>query len=269
MLRYDYVRLKPDKQLGWHSHPNWELAYIIRGKGRRMIGDTESPFSEGDLVLVVPNMPHVWYFDPGYDYIENISIRFDPELISSTNNAYPGFHSVSNYLTNLKSSICISGKCKEKIVSLMMEMNESSDMEKLFIGLQILSIISRQEEIHVSGQFSNENAVQKKIKDVTIYVSCNFMHDITLDEIAQHIGMSKARFCSFWKKETGETFFSFLIRNRIKVACYLLSKPGSQISTVCYECGFSDLPNFSRTFKRIIGVSPREYKKQILEGIRK
>ncbi len=269
MLRYDYVRLKPEKQLGWHSHPNWELAYVIRGKGRRVIGDSEDFFEEGDLVLVVPNMPHVWYFDTSFDYIENISIRFNPELISLTCNAYPEFQNVCNYLSGLKDSINISGKCKERIIRLMFEMNESSELEKIFIGLQILSIISRQEDIHICGQFSNENAAQKKIKDVTIYVSCNFMHNITLDEIAQHIGMSKARFCSFWKKETGETFFSFLIRNRIKVACYLLSKPESQISTVCYECGFSDLPNFSKTFKKIIGVSPREYRKQMLEGISK
>lgn len=51
---YDCVNLSPSEQIGMHSQPDWELSYILQGHGRRQIGAAESPFSEGDMVLVVP-----------------------------------------------------------------------------------------------------------------------------------------------------------------------------------------------------------------------
>ena len=62
-MKYDYVKLNPSEQIGTHSQPSWELSYILRGRGTKSVGDTESPFREGDMVLVVPEMRHCWRFE--------------------------------------------------------------------------------------------------------------------------------------------------------------------------------------------------------------
>ena len=73
--------------------------------------------------------------------------------------------------------------------------------------------------------------------------------------------MSRTRFCSFWRHETGETFMTFVTRQRLKTACHLLlTRPGMHVSEICYESGFSDIPHFNRTFRRFLGLSPTEYR---------
>ena len=67
-MEYNLVELVPSEQIGLHSQPGWELSYILEGRGIRTVGDTESPFAEGDMVLVIPEMPHCWRFEesPGH-----------------------------------------------------------------------------------------------------------------------------------------------------------------------------------------------------------
>lgn len=74
-MEYNLVELVPSEQIGLHSQPSWELSYILEGRGIRTVGDTESPFAEGDMVLVIPEMPHCWRFEesPGSG-IRNITL---------------------------------------------------------------------------------------------------------------------------------------------------------------------------------------------------
>lgn len=82
-MKYDYVKLNPSEQIGPHSQPSWELSYILRGRGTKSVGDTESPFREGDMVLVVPEMRHCWRFeDEDGDEIENITLMISRKFLS-------------------------------------------------------------------------------------------------------------------------------------------------------------------------------------------
>jgi mannose-6-phosphate isomerase-like protein (cupin superfamily) len=50
----------------WHFHPEYQLFWVIKGKGTRFIGDQMKPFKEGDMVLTGPNLPHLWRNDQEY-----------------------------------------------------------------------------------------------------------------------------------------------------------------------------------------------------------
>lgn len=94
-VSYDHVLLKPSEQIGLHYWNSWEMSYIVSGKGRRILGDTEEPFCAGEVVLVVPEMPHQWIFSPGETdgdgNIENITISFPADLLSRLSHVMPEF----------------------------------------------------------------------------------------------------------------------------------------------------------------------------------
>jgi len=72
----------------WHFHPEFQMSYIIKGKGTRFIGDHVQTFKEGDLVLTPPNLPHLWRSEEAYFEKNNplgthaMVIYFDQELMS-------------------------------------------------------------------------------------------------------------------------------------------------------------------------------------------
>jgi AraC-like DNA-binding protein len=68
--------------------------------------------------------------------------------------------------------------------------------------------------------------------------------------------MNRSAFCSFFKRQTGKTYFTYLNEMRIEEASRLLKEGGMSVSDVCFACGFNDISYFSRTFRRIKGYPP-------------
>ena len=83
--------------------------------------------------------------------------------------------------------------------------------------------------------------------------------DITLDDVARHVGMNRTSFCIFFKKVSGKTFVTYLNEYRIELACRLLKQQKVSVAEICYQVGFNNVPYFNRVFKKMKGVSPSEY----------
>ncbi|WP_319229007.1 AraC family transcriptional regulator [Draconibacterium orientale] len=88
----------------------------------------------------------------------------------------------------------------------------------------------------------------------------NYQRSISLDEVAQYIGMNRSSFCSFYKREKGKTFFTDLNEYRVDCSCMMLRETNIPISDICFAAGFNDVPHFNRTFKKIKGQSPNNYR---------
>ena len=88
-FHFDHIVLKPEEQIGRHSQPTWELDYIIRGRGIKEIGNAAPmPFQEGEVVLLHPNIEHVWHFDH-LPTIENITVTFTDEWLANVVSDFP------------------------------------------------------------------------------------------------------------------------------------------------------------------------------------
>lgn len=87
----------------------------------------------------------------------------------------------------------------------------------------------------------------------------NYARAITIDMIANHVGMNRSSFCTFFKKATGQTYITYLNKLRVDRACYLLREGKFSITEVCYMVGFNDVPYFNRCFKNNRGMSPKDY----------
>lgn len=94
------------------------------------------------------------------------------------------------------------------------------------------------------------------------YIEQHYADPLTLDEVCRHSQLSKSYFCSFFKEQTRQTFVEYLNRRRIEHARLLLEDTDLPVTEICYDAGFNDLTHFSRTFKKITGISARAYRMQ-------
>lgn len=259
-IAYDHVKVEPDAQIALHHQPTWELSYIIRGCGKRIVGDTEDAFNAGELVLVVPGMPHQWIFNQkGADKhgrIENVTVCFPADLLRRLAAVIPEYSDITDWLENLHVSIKLEHS--EAIGKQMQQMESLPADQRITSLLNILSEIRHSSDVKEAGSVA---ATQDRTEKVKTWLRCNYQREVRLEQLAEYVGMNKSSMCTYFKQQTGETIFGYLTALRIKAARHLLENDNISISTCCYKCGFNDVPHFSRVFKRVTGLSPMQYKK--------
>ncbi len=96
------------------------------------------------------------------------------------------------------------------------------------------------------------------------YVRDNLGERITLDEVARHAGLSPHHFSRSFRHATGITLSDYINRSRIEAARQLLLKADARVSEIAFEIGYQSLSQFNRSFLRITGRSPMEYRRQVL-----
>ena len=87
--------------------------------------------------------------------------------------------------------------------------------------------------------------------------------DISLGQVAKAVSTSTFYFCKMFKKVTGINFTDYVSRVRVENAKNLLLNPNLRVSEIAYEVGFQSLTHFNRVFKKVIGRSPTEYRRQL------
>lgn len=98
-----------------------------------------------------------------------------------------------------------------------------------------------------------------KLQRTIDYIETYLAHDLSLDAIATEINMSRFYFCRLFKKSTGITPYQYLIKCRIDRAKVLLMQRKLSIADIALEVGFSNQSNFTKHFKRLVGVTPKKF----------
>ncbi len=261
---YDHVRLAPTEQIGAHRQSEYELSFIISGSGERMLGTVCEPFSKGEVVLVPPRLVHCWSFSPddvdAGGCIENICFHFHPSLLEKLNEMFPEMNEALSRLMCISEAILFTGTQRDRIAGLLLNLENETGAERAGDIMKLLETISLQDSISPVDTGSPLGGSERRMEKIRIYVNCNYMRKIRLDDIARHAGMNRTSFCSFFLRQTGRTFISWLNEFRIMKACALLSSGNMTISEIASSTGFDSLPHFSRTFRSIKGESPSAYR---------
>jgi AraC-like DNA-binding protein len=107
------------------------------------------------------------------------------------------------------------------------------------------------------------NKDSDRLNKVFDYLMTHFTENIQLEEVAELANMSYSGFCRYFKNRTKKTFSHFVNEIRIGYACKrLMESDITSISNVCFECGFNNLTNFNEQFKKIVKVTPHQFKRQ-------
>lgn len=104
--------------------------------------------------------------------------------------------------------------------------------------------------------------ISKTVLEAKNYIDINYRKELTLQDISRIVNVSPQYFSKLFKEETGFNFIEYLTNSRIEKAKELIKNSPMTMKEVCYEVGYND-PNYSRLFKKIVGVSPTNYLKNI------
>ena len=271
-IRHD---TKPNFGTLWHFHPELELHYIVKGHGTQYIGDTISSFSDGDLILLGENLPHTWrctdeYFQGNPEVeVEAYVLQFLPTCFGKDFLGIPETHSISTLFETAKKGMIIYGETKAKLSEILHEIVKSNQLERVINLLKILQILGSSSEYQtISPGYANSHlnniSEMKRLEKIYTYVLAHYREEISLETISSIANLSVSSFCRYFKTMTKKTFFEFLIEIRISNVCRALVEDKLPIEVICYECGFNNISNFYRHFKKITGMTPYTYKKQYL-----
>ena len=266
MYTFDHVRITPDKQIGRHSQSGYELDYIITGRGIRTLGSVSEPFQEGEVVLVPPEVPHQWSFDPTAvdrgGCIENISFHFPPTFPEKLAEVFPDLSQKMMRLQDLTEAVRYEGVARERLVKLLMDIDSVAPDARNADAVSLMDEMANLGNAVRVSSISKLSSTEKRLEKIRIYVRCNYARPVTIEEIASYVGMNRTAFCAFYKKATGKTFITALNDFRLEMAAQLLrSHPEMPVSDIAESVGFGTLPHFVRCFTKWKGVSPGKWRK--------
>jgi AraC-like DNA-binding protein len=260
----------------WHYHPELELHYVVRGEGVRFIGDNISNFSSGEVILLGENLPHTWrcheeYYqnNPKLD-VEAIVIQFLPDCLGKDFIHLPESFMIPKLFEKAKKGMIIEGKAREDLIELMQKAPLANQIDKLIILLHILKILAEADDyqqITSAHAFYQSNETDTiRLNKICTYTLSNYKREITLAEISSISNLSITSFCRYFKLMTKKTYYDFLIEIRISHACRLLVEDKLPTEVVCFDCGFNNVSNFYRHFKKVTDMTPLDYKKKYLSN---
>ncbi len=248
-----------------HTHEKYELNFIVDAYGRRFVAGNISNFVPGDLIFMAPGVPHCWEIDNKDLMPKAITIHFIRDFFENFLVKIPELGFLQSFIKKSNKGLFIKGVDPKNILLLLNKAKKKGSFESFMSMLQLLRYISSIKETHIlaNNTFSwdMELPQNQRLRKIYEYVFFNFQNNIALSEIASLIGLTEGAFCSFFKKNTKKTFFTFLKEIRVVYACKLLIQDQDKpVSDICFESGFNNHANFNRQFKEITNMTPKEYR---------
>jgi AraC-like DNA-binding protein len=258
----------------WHYHAHFEFVLVNKSTGKRMVGDHIGYFGEDDLVFMGTLLPHVWVNDPVYlnreanEQADALVLHFTEDFLGEDFMNIPEMDNLRKVLKLADRGMALRGETREKINDLIRKMPGMNGLQRLSSLLLIFDIMSNTTEYDLlaSPRFVQNFHYEcsDRFKKITGYIMENFDKDISLAEIASVGSMGVTAFCNFFKEQFRVTFVEYLTTVRIGHACKLLSENDRNVVEVAYECGFNNLANFNRQFKKLKSMTPSDYRKTVI-----
>lgn len=268
-------RAEENFHLPLHNHDFIELAYVAEGKGFHHIGERVVPVYKGMLFLLPPGMSHV--FRP------STPSRTSPPLIVYNCIFLPSLLlQLSGWIGDTRISDHLEQRLTDPIAP-----ESLFDSDNVIDGL--FRNLLREYELPRSGSAAylqsllvqlllsiyrimkdSQEAIIEGSASVAFHHVLNFLdqhaHEpLSLAQLAERCSWSERHFSRVFKQHTGQTFLHYIQHLRIKKSCELLRSSQLKISHIAEESGYKNMDVFLTHFKRIAGMTPREYRRMVQE----
>ncbi|SFZ93466.1 AraC-type DNA-binding protein [Flaviramulus basaltis] len=261
-------RVKEKFDFPIHFHPEYELNFILNGKGvLRVVGDSVEELSNIDLVLVGSYVKHGWenhnckntpIYEMTFQFNDSI---FDEKLLSLRM-----FNEINDMFKRANHGIKFSKETSKKLMPKIITLTKIDTVDEFIKFLNILQemAVSKSQRLlsssssNVDGEY--ENSI--RIKKVYEFIQENFTRKISLSEISELINMSPVSFNRFIKKRTGKTFVEYVNDTRLSFASRWLIETDMSIGEISFKCGYNNITHFNRQFKKAKKSTPSEFREK-------
>lgn len=251
-----------------HNHEVYELNFVEHAQGvRRIVGDNTEVIGEYDLVLITsPDLEHVWEQNTCISPdIHEVTIQFDLDMSESGMFGRNPFNSMKHMMQEARKGLAFPMSAILRVYNDLISLSSINDGFYAFTQfLTILYELSRCDGARTLATNSyakvDIESDSRRILKVKNYITKNYMDEIRLGTLSDIAGMSPSAFSRFFKLHTGRCLSDYIIDHRLGYASRLLVDTTKSIAEIGYECGFNNLSNFNRIFKKKKGCSPSEFR---------
>lgn len=269
-VRQDGVR---NTNSWWHFHSEIELIGFHRGTGLQFVGDSISRFEAGDVVMVGSNLPHCWRYDETAESNATVepystAIHFQPGLLGEVFMRLPESGGLAQLIDQSARGLLLRGAGAQRVADELTAVRQATGMHRIIALLHCLAtFLEVQAEAQplssVGFDYRIDRMDEERINKIYGYSFAHLGQPITLEDVADLVGLSRTSFCRFFKRRTGKTYVQFLTEIRIGYVCrQLVDKPQRPVKELCYASGFRNFASFHESFRQLTGMSPKAYRSQ-------
>jgi len=261
-----FTRYKKEFDFPMHYHEEYELNLILNAKGaRRIVGDHIDTIDDAELAFVGPNLYHTWStYQCHSPEILEVTIQFHKDLFDQKLLNRNQLSLIRNMFERSQKGILFSQETIHRIKSRILSLNQKNGFDSVLELMSILHDLSSSRNMRIlsDASFVNDsfNYNSRRIEKVFEYMNANYSKQITLTEIAKVANMPEVSFSRFIKKRIGSTFIDSLNEIRLGYVTRMLIDTTQTVGEIAYSCGFNNMSNFNRIFKKKKNCTPKEFR---------
>jgi AraC-like DNA-binding protein len=261
-----FSRVKKKFDFPLHYHEEYELNLILNAGGaKRIVGDHIEVIDEVELVLVGPNLYHAWFTHKCQsDQITELTIQFHKDLFEDRLLRRNQLSFIKTMFDKAQRGLLFSRDTIERLQPRLLQLEQKNGFDSVLELFSILHDLSTSRNMRTLSDTGSDNEQfnynSRRIEKVFEYMNANYSRPITLMEVAKVANMPEASFSRFIKKRIGSTFIDSLNEIRLGHATRMLIDTTHNVAEVAYKCGFNNISNFNRTFKKRKGCTPKEFR---------
>lgn len=262
-----FSRVKKEFNFPLHFHEEYELNLIMNASGsKRIVGDHISVIDDLELVLVGPNLPHAWFTHKCTSgAITELTIQWHKDLFDEKLLKRNQLSFIRKMFEQSIRGISFTKETIQSVLPRILSLSQRNGFDSVMDLINLLHDLSTSRNMLTlsDSTFANNqnfNYNSRRLEKVFEFMNNNYHKEISLKDIANLIGMTEESFSRFIKKRTGNTFINTLNEIRLGHASRMLIDTTHSITEISYHCGFNNISNFNRLFKKKKSCTPKEFR---------
>ena len=264
------MRIKSHNAAGMHGHDFHELVVVLGGAARHVTSQGSHSISAGEVFLISGDIAH-GYEEP--NRLMLVNILFDPQgldLPMGDLRRLPGYHVLFRIEPLLRRKHGFRGRLRlatdqlaeasQLITRLDNELSARPAGYRFMARAHLMHLIGFLSRCYSGGQASEGRSLLA-LGEVLSFIEKHYDEEITVDRLCEIAAMSESSLMRAFRRVTDKSPIDYVVGLRITKAAELLSGTDLSVTEISYRCGFNDSNYFSRQFRKVMGTSPRDYRK--------
>lgn len=264
-------RRDPQEPFGLHSHEFAEIGIITAGRGVHVTGTEKYPLNAGDAFVIGGSRKHDYH---SMERLCLVNILFQPEKLNLRTydlRTLPGYHALFTLEPAWRRRHQFNGRLRLRpselsvVMAFVDQLEEELDTRasgfKFMATASFMQIVGYLSRCYAKAKNPDSRALLR-IGEAISHLEINYQEPIDLDRLAQIAHMSNRNFMRSFQAAMGSSPIAHLVQLRVNRGASLLRRSGHSVTEIAFQVGFSDSNYFARQFRKLLGVTPSQYRRQ-------